>query len=66
MSDCPMLISNKLHSFRNFMGTKIRRDNPPYNGKSYIMMKNDTILGDYSCGSGCDKCDYLGERLERK
>ena len=32
----------------------------------YIMMKNDTILGDYSCGSGCDKCDYLGERLERK
>jgi len=30
------------------------------------MMKNDTILGDYSCGSGCDKCDYLGERLERK
>ncbi|MDB1065141.1 hypothetical protein, partial [Phocaeicola vulgatus] len=49
-----------------FHDTKIRRDNPPYNGKSYIMMKNDTILGDYSCGSGCDKCDYLGERLERK
>ena len=25
MSDCPMLISNKLHSFRNFTGTNIRK-----------------------------------------
>ena len=24
MSDYPMLISNKLHSFRNFVGAKIR------------------------------------------
>ena len=31
-----------------------------------IQQKNDTVIGDYSCGSGCDKCDYLGERLERK
>ena len=31
-----------------------------------IALKEARILGDYSCGSGCDKCDYLGERLERK
>ena len=28
-------------------------------------MKNDTVIGDYSCGSGCDKCDYLGERFHQ-
>ena len=26
MSDYPMLISNKLHSFRNFVSTKIRKN----------------------------------------
>ena len=26
MSDCPMLISNKLHSFRNFMKQKYEKE----------------------------------------
>ena len=26
MSDYPMLISNKLHSFRNFIGTNLRKN----------------------------------------
>ena len=31
MSDYPMLISNKLHSFRNFYHTKIQIDEQKYN-----------------------------------
>jgi hypothetical protein len=30
MSDYPMLISNKLHSFRNFVMQKYKRENKKY------------------------------------
>ena len=38
MSDYPMLISNKLHSFRNFMETKIQHKKAFV--KSFGLLKN--------------------------
>ena len=37
MSDYPMLISNKLHSFRNFSDTKVQKNNVSVNKLRHIL-----------------------------
>ena len=44
MSDCPMLISNKLHSFRNFNYTNIRHSwNTIRESHCFLRMKSKKI-----------------------